>query len=113
MLDLKQLRLDKNLRQDDLADLIGMSRVSISKYESGKDRSKHLEKKILEILPYAKEYIIDDLESAEVLKSKLDEALEKLESYDEKMAHLEKERSSLIRSNEALTRLLEKLEGEK
>jgi len=73
MIDIKRLRSEKSLTQDDLAVTLGVSRAGISKYENGKDVSKHIEKLIFDKFPDASEYEVTfySQEDFKVLKEKL------------------------------------------
>jgi len=76
VIDLKRFRRDHELDQSDVAEAIGINQASISKYETGRDRSKSLEKRILKAFPKAKKYIVpDDSTDDPVIKMQAEEII--------------------------------------
>lgn len=90
MFDLKSFRKKNKLKQDDVAECIGMDRARISRYETGKDQSVTITNLLLKHYPEIIEYELDDDESGMDFKKLYYEAKEMNRIKDEQYATLKK-----------------------
>lgn len=79
---IKELRVKKGWSQDDLAERMGMNRVNISNYETGKIKSVPSEtlKKFADVFGVSADYLLGKTENSDRPES---EFLKKLELSDE------------------------------
>lgn len=81
---IKELRMKKGWSQDDLAERMGMNRVNISNYETGKIKSVPSEtlKKFADVFGVSADYLLGKTENSDKPKS---EFMQRLELSDDEL----------------------------
>lgn len=101
MIDLKKFRKAHGLSQGEIAEKTGIDRPRISKYETGKEISLTVERKILECYPSASEFTID-----ETIAGNFQDIVKQSEALHQQNLRLEQQNNFLqVQLEKALTML--------